>query len=68
MLTLHQLYELRSYIDYLIDDFKNETWENKKHKEILEQMVNVMYGRKAKPNRHNRNNKKRERTIKRRNV
>jgi len=64
-MRLKDLYELQEYISYLIRDFKNQTWENKKHKEILEQMINVMYGRKARPNRHNRHNKIKEKTIKR---
>ena len=59
MITLHQCEELKSFVDGLVEDFKNETWKDNPHrKETLAKMINIMYGRKATPNKGNRTKQK----------
>jgi len=58
MVTMNDCYELISFVNGLVEDFKNETWENPHRQEVLSTMINVMYGRKARPNRNTRKRQK----------
>ena len=58
MITMHDCEELIFYVKGLVEDFKNETWDNSHRQEVLAKMINVMYGRKARPNRSTRKRQK----------
>lgn len=58
MITMHDCKELVFYVNGLVEDFKNETWDNPYRQEVLAKMINVMYGRKARPNRNTRKRQK----------
>ena len=49
--------ELRSWLEEMHGDFLNDKIE-KKNLESVCRMVNILYGRKAKPNKFNRNKNK----------
>ena len=53
MITEKNITDLRNWLEFIHMDFNNDKLDSK-HRKALGQMINILYGRKAKPNQVNR--------------